>query len=105
MADIELVIKIDDETYKQAINRTEFDTLSLGIKLIEAVQNGTPLTPEVLADMLMEERIRGEMDSDTTFEKDIIPDVKGRLTVSIRDHRPCYCGAGLREVWRESRVK
>jgi len=43
MADIELVIKIDDETYKQAINRTEFDTLSLGIKLIEAVQNGTPL--------------------------------------------------------------
>lgn len=40
---MELVIKLDDETYKQAINRTEFDTLSLGIKLIEAVQSGTPL--------------------------------------------------------------
>lgn len=39
----ELVIKIDDETYKETINRTENDTLSLGIKLIEAVQNGTLL--------------------------------------------------------------
>lgn len=40
---MELVIKLDDETYKQAINRTEFDTLSLGLEVIEAVQNGTPL--------------------------------------------------------------
>lgn len=40
---MELVIKLDDETYKKAINRTEFDTLSLGIKVIEAVQNGIPL--------------------------------------------------------------
>lgn len=39
----ELVIKIDDETYKEVMDRTENDTLSLGIKLIEAVQNGTPL--------------------------------------------------------------
>ena len=39
----ELVIKIDEETYKKVIDRTEFDTLSLGITLIEAVQNGTPL--------------------------------------------------------------
>ncbi len=40
---MELVIKLDDETYKETINRTEFDTLSLGLKLIEAVQNGTVL--------------------------------------------------------------
>ena len=43
MSDIELVIKIDDETYKEVMDRTEFDTLSLGIKLIETVQNGIPL--------------------------------------------------------------
>ena len=40
---MEIVIKLDDETYKEVMDRTEFDTLSLGIKLIEAVQNGTPL--------------------------------------------------------------
>ena len=38
-----LVIKLDEETYGETINRTEWDTLSLGLKLIEAVQNGTPL--------------------------------------------------------------
>lgn len=40
---MKIVIDIDDETYKQAINRTEFDTLSLGLEVIEAVQNGIPL--------------------------------------------------------------
>ena len=60
---------------------------------------------DALADALMEERIRGKLVSDTTFEKDVIRDVKCRLTVSIIDHRPCYCGAELREVWRESEEK
>lgn len=40
---MELVIKLDDETYKEVMERTEFDTLVLGIKLIEAVQNGISL--------------------------------------------------------------
>lgn len=40
---MKLVIKLDDETYKEVMDRTEFDTLVLGIKLIEAVQNATPL--------------------------------------------------------------
>ena len=48
---MQIVIDIDDETYKQAINRTEFDTLSLGLELIEAVQNGTPL-PEHHGDLI-----------------------------------------------------
>jgi len=61
-----------------------------------------PLTPDVLADALMEERIRGKLNTDTIFENDVIEDVKCRLTVSIIDRRPCYCGAELREVWRES---
>ncbi len=72
------------------------------LKLRGYIENGTPLTSQVLADALMEERIRGILDSDTTFEKDIIHDVKCRLTVSIIDHRPCYCGSELKEVWRKS---
>lgn len=43
----ELVIKLNDETYKEVIDRTEFDTLNLGIKLIEAVQNGIPFEEEL----------------------------------------------------------
>ena len=44
---MKLVIKLDDKTYKEVMDRTEFDTLSLGIKLIEAVQNSTPLEEEL----------------------------------------------------------
>lgn len=77
---------------------------SKACEITRAIANGTPLTPDILADLLMEERIRGELDSDTTFEKDIIRDVKCRLTVDIIDHRPCYCGSELREVWRESEI-
>ena len=47
----ELVIKLNDETYKEVIDRTEFDTLVLGIKLIEAVQNGT-LLPKKHGDLI-----------------------------------------------------
>ena len=73
-----------------------------GYDLIQGIKNGTPLTPDILADLLMEERIRGELKQDISYSKDIIDDVRCRLTVSIIDHRPCYCGAELREVWRES---
>lgn len=37
------LIDISDETYKEVMDRTEFDTLTLGIKLIEIVQNSTPI--------------------------------------------------------------
>ena len=40
---MKLVIEIDEKDYEEAINRTEWDTLSLGLKLIEDVQKGTPL--------------------------------------------------------------
>ena len=40
---MQIVIDIDLDTYKEACERTEFSTLLLGYKLIEAVQNGTPL--------------------------------------------------------------
>lgn len=106
MADIELVIKIPEEEYRliKKSDKTVFADVASKECMLHAIKNGTPLTPKVLADLLMEERIRGKLDYNTTFDKDIIPDVKCRLTVSIRDNRPCYCGAELREVWRESEV-
>lgn len=103
MADVELLVKIPEIIWV-AIQNGEYCGI-LDDRAYNAIKNGTPLTPEVLADALMEERIRGKLDSDTTFEKDIIPDVKCRLTVDIRDCRPCYCGGELREVWRESEDK
>ena len=99
MANIKLLIKIPESIWV-AIQNGEYCGI-LDDRMYNAIKNGTPLTPTVLADALMEERIRGKLDSDTIFEKDIIRDVKCRLTVSIKDHRPCYCGAELREVWRE----
>lgn len=100
MSDIEVVIKIPEEVK----NRLCFGvTYSKDIQVVcEALNDGTPLTPDILADLLMEERIRGGLKQDISYSKDIIDDVKCKLTVDIIDHRPCYCGAGLREVWRES---
>ncbi len=99
---MQIVIDIPEEKY-DVIKSDLYNTFSTEMKEwgLEAIRNGAPLTPSVLADMLMEERIRGELDYDTSFEKDIIRDVKCILTVRIRDHRPCYCGAELREVWRK----
>ena len=37
---IEIAIKIPDDIYEQAINGTEYDTLALGIKLRQSVQEG-----------------------------------------------------------------
>ena len=100
---VKLIIEIPKEDYEftKGAKTARYFPSEYYVKLI---LNGTPLTSQVLADELMEERIRGKLDSDTTFEKDIIRDVKCRLTVSIRDHRPCYCGTELKEVWRESEV-
>lgn len=97
---MKLVINIPKEMYKEISLKNP--SYGEDFPLYYAIRNGTPITPDVLADTLMEERIRGKLDSDTIFEKDIIQDVKCRLTVSIIDHRPCYCGAELREAWRES---
>jgi len=69
--------------------------------IAKAIKDGTPLTPNVLADMLMEERIRGELKQDISYSKDVIDNVRCKLTVEIIDRRPCYCGAELRAVWRE----
>ncbi len=75
------------------------------LDLLADIKNAPSVTPHILADALMEERISGKLNTDTTFERDIIRDVKCSLTVSIKDRRPCYCGAELREVWRESEDK
>ena len=100
MKDVELVIKIPEDSYKATCNG---HMLPPDVEnVVQGIKNGTPLTPDILADLLMEERIRGELKQDISYSKDIIDDVRCKLTVDIIDHRPCYCGAELREVWRES---
>lgn len=42
-----LIIEIDESCYENAINDTEWDTLSLGIYLKEKVKEGTPLSEEL----------------------------------------------------------
>ncbi|WP_458457463.1 hypothetical protein [Pseudobutyrivibrio sp.] len=54
MADIGLVIKIPEEEYK---NICLMSKDGIGMALYDWIANGTPLTPDMLADMLMEERI------------------------------------------------
>ena len=44
---MKLIIDIDDEHYKDAVNDTEWDTLSLGIYLKEKVKEGKPLQEEL----------------------------------------------------------
>ena len=101
MADVKLMVKIPKNTYKDIIeNGFIYDEDNEVVT--HAIKNGTPLTPDTLANLLMEERIRGELKQDISYSKDIIDDVKCRLNVSIIDHRPCYCSGELRETWRES---
>ena len=92
---MELIINIPEEDYKQLKDG------HIPFNILNVLQNGTPLTPKVLADLLMEERIRGELKRDVSYSKDVIDDVRCRLTVDIIDRRPCYCGAELDAVWRE----
>ena len=99
-----LAIEIPDDLYERLTTSMRIGHLGDITRACEAVIKGKRLTPDILADLLMEERIRGKLDSDTTFEKDVIDDVRCRLTVEIIDHRPYYCGAGLKEVWRESKA-
>lgn len=94
--------KIPEEDYGRLKEYEKAPFNSLTSRVYEAIANGTSLTPDMLADLLMEERIRGELKQDISYSKDIIDNVRCKLTVDIIDRRPCYCGAELREVWRES---
>lgn len=40
---MKLIIEIDDDVYKHTVERSEYDTLSFGYSLMNAVANGTPL--------------------------------------------------------------
>lgn len=96
---MKIVIDIPNVVYEQICKKKAWGEYLDGNE--SAIANGTPLTPDVLADMLMEERIRGEFEQDISYSKEVIDDVRCRLTVEIIDRRPCYCGAELRAVWRE----
>lgn len=58
------------------------------------------MTASDLAYALIDRRIKGEI-RDITYVKDVMEDVKCKVTVEIVDHRPCYCGAELKEVWQQ----
>lgn len=96
---MQIVIDIDEEVYK-SIQDNYYCGIS-NADMYNAVKNGTPLTPYVLANMLMEERITGSLEQNMSCSRDVIDNVRCKLTVEIIDRRPCYCGAELREVWRE----
>ena len=99
---MQIVINLSEESYKnikEQVDKRDYPDMQIG----RAIADGIPLTPDILADLLMEERIRGELKQDISYSKDIIDDVRCKLTVDIIDRRPCYCGAELREVWREVR--
>lgn len=96
---MQIVIDIPEEVYK-SIQDNYYCGIS-NADMYNAVKNGTPLTPYVLANMLMEERITGSLEQNMSCSKDVIDNVRCRLTVEIIDRRPCYCGAELRAVWRE----
>lgn len=99
---MQIKIDIPEDVYTRLFdNDTDFYEIDDILTMAKSIRKGTPLTPSVLADMLMEERIRGKLKQDISYSKDIIDDVRCKLTVNIIDHRPCYCGAELREVWRE----
>lgn len=94
---MKLGIDIPDKDYDKMCKGELVDTILVAIK------NGKPLTPDTLANMLMEERISGELKQDMCYTKDVIDNVRCKLTVDIVDHRPCYCGAELTEVWRKEK--
>ena len=61
MSNIELVIKIDEEIYKArqhwiANPKRMVDEVDI------AIANGTPITPDILADLLMKERLKEEQE-------------------------------------------
>ena len=101
---MKIAIDIPEDVYTRLFdNGIQDNEISVDdvCEMARAIRLGTPLTSDVLADLLMEERIRGELKQDISYSKDIIDDVKCILTVNIRDRRLCYCGAELREMWRE----
>lgn len=86
------------EVNKDSKNSNTYEFIEKSLEVLKR----EPLTPDTLADLLMEQRIKGELKQDISYSKDIIDDVKCKLTVEIMDYRPwCYRGAGLREVWRD----
>ena len=99
---MKVIIDIPEDTYNHLRNG---GSIGASLMIENAIKNGTPLTPDMLADLLMEERIRGELKQNITYSRDIVDNVECNLIVEIVDRRPCYCGAELREVWRESEDK
>lgn len=101
---MKIIIDIPYEVYEKfghEYSEENFISKPTNDTILDAFCKGTPLTPYVLANMLMEERITGSLEQNMSCSREVIDDVRCKLTVEIIDRRPCYCGAELREVWRE----
>ena len=101
---MQIVIDIDENVFTRLFDNGTEDYKIVNDDLFaiaKAIRKGTPLTPYVLANMLMEERITGSLEQNMSCSRDVIDNVRCKLTVEIIDRRPCYCGAELRAVWRE----
>ena len=99
---MQIAIEIDENLYTRLFdNGTDSYDTDDTLAMARAIRKGTPLTPYVLANMLMEERITGSLEQNMSCSRDVIDNVRCRLTVEIIDRRPCYCGAELRAVWRD----
>lgn len=97
---MQIVIDIPEENYQNLKAKDKFNDMWLNY-YEKLIVNGTPVNANTLADMVINERIYGDFKQDICYEVPVIEDVKCRLELSIIDRRPCYCGAGLRETWRD----
>ena len=87
-----IIIEIDDKQYEDAINDTEWDTLSLGIYLKELVKNGIPLPKGhgrlIDANTIPMYRIRGVTEYDIGYNDrttEVENDIKNAPTIIESD--------------------
>lgn len=97
---MQIIADIDDDLYIRLFDNGGSNVMDMRRACV-AIRKGTPVTADTLADMVMNERIYGDFKQDICYEEPVIEDVKCRLELSIIDRRPCYCGAELRETWRD----
>lgn len=71
---MKLVIEIPEDIYEQTINGTEFDTLSLGIKLKQSVQKGIVI-PKGHGRIIDESQITGTFTWDNGFIECFAPTI------------------------------
>ena len=98
---MQIMINMPDEYCYVLDDYVRFYDGTIVGEILSVVKNGVPLTCSELAYRLIDKRVYGELKQDMSYTKDVIEDVKCRVDVKLIDHRSCYCGAELKEVWRD----